>query len=163
MRRARTHRTGFRGNERGSVAVHLAIVMVALVGFAALAIEGGYLLLKHRQMQSAADGAAMSGATALGFGFPADFRMEAKAVAAASGFTDGVAGTTVTVNSPPLTGPAAGNAFAVEVIVRQPQTLSLVRVYRSGVFDVGARSVAVAQPSYMYCMLSLDPSASAAI
>ncbi len=163
MRRDRPNRSAFSRDDRGSVAVHLAVMMAVLIGFAALAIEGGYLLLKHRQMQSAADGAAMSAATALGFGYPADFRMEAKAVAAAGGFTDGVAGTKVIVNSPPLTGSAAGNTYAVEVIVRQSQTLSLVRVFRSGVFDVGARSVAVAQGGFAYCLLALDPSASGAI
>lgn len=158
----RTH-LGILADTRGSVAVHIAVMMIAIIGFASLGIEMGYLLLKHREMQSAADGAAMSGATALGYGHPADFRMEAKAVAAASGFTDGVDGTTVTVNSPPLKGPNAGNAEAVEVIVSQPQQLSLIQVFRSGLFDVGARAVAVAQPGYMYCILALDPSAAHAV
>lgn len=150
-------------SERGAVAVHIGVIAIALVGFSALGIEVGYLLLKHRQMQSAADGAAMSAATALGYGYPTDFRMEGKAVAGASGFTDGVDGTTVTVNSPPASGPYAGNAEAVEVLISQPQTLNLIQVYRAGLFDVGARAVALAQPGFRYCILALDPSASAAV
>jgi hypothetical protein len=150
-------------NERGSVAVHVGIMMIAIIGMVSVGIEIGYLLLKHREMQSAADSAAMSGATALGLQSPADFRMEARAVASVGGFTDGVDGATVTVNSPPLGGTNAGNPYAVEVIVSQPQTLSLIQVYRSGLFDVGARAVALAQPGFLYCMLALDPSASDAV
>ena len=149
--------------ERGSVAIQIGIMMIAILGFLALGIEITYLLLKQREMQSAADSAAMAGATAMSFGFPTDFRMEAKAVASASGFTDGVDETTVTVNSPPLSGPNAGNASAVEVIVRQPQQLSLIRLYRSGLFNVGARAAAVVQPAYMYCILSLESSAPRAV
>ena len=151
------------GDDRGSIAIQVGLAMIAIIGMVSLGIEGGFLLLKHREMQSAADGAAMSGASAIGFGYPADFRMEARAVASASGFTNGVDGIVVTVNSPPLRGSAAGNAAAVEVIVSQPQTLSLIQVYRSGIFSVGARAVALAQPGYRYCILALDPSASQAL
>lgn len=150
-------------SERGSVAIQVGIMMIAILGMVALGIEIGYLLLKHREMQSAADGAAMSGATALGTGVPSDFRMEARAVAAAGGFTDGVDEAVVIVNSPPLSGPNAGNASAVEVIISQPQHLSLVQLYRSGLFNVGARAVALEQPGYKYCILALDPTASGAV
>lgn len=150
-------------NQRGSVAIQVGIMMIAILGFVALGVEITFLLLKHREMQSAADGAAMSGATALSYGAPSDFRMEARAVASASGFTNGVDETTVTVNSPPLSGSNAGNEYAVEVIISQPQHLSLVRLFRAGLFDVGARAVALAQPGYQYCILSLDPTASGAV
>ena len=150
-------------DERGSVAIQVGIMMLAIIGILALGIEITFLLLKHREMQSAADGAAMSGATALGYGVPADFRTEARAVASAGGFTNGVDEATVTVNSPPLSGPSAGNDHAVEVIISQPQHLSLIQLYRSGLFDVGARAVAVAQPGYQYCILALDPTAPRAV
>ena len=150
-------------SERGSVAIQVGVAMIAIIGMVSLGIEIGYLLLKHREMQSAADSAAMSGATALGLGTPYDFRMESRAVASASGFTDGVADVTVTVNSPPLSGPNAGDPYGVEVVIRQPQTLNLIQLYRSGLFDVGARAVALTQPGFMYCILALDPTASQSI
>lgn len=149
--------------ERGAVAVHIGLISIVLIGFGALGIEVGYLLLKHREMQSAADGAAMSAAAARSYGYPADFRVEGKAVAAKNGFTDGAAGTTVTINSPPTKGPYAGNSEAVEAIVSQPQTAILIGLFRSGLFDVGARAVAVTQPGFRYCILALDPSASEAL
>ncbi len=153
---------GVRKSERGSVAIHIALMMIVIIGMAALSIEIGYVLLKHREMQSAADGAALSGAIALGMGSPADFRTEARAVAAAGGFSNGANGITVTVNSPPTTGPQAGSSGAVEVIVTQPQTLSLVSLFRSGVFNVGAHAVATIGGSSS-CVLQLDGSASAAV
>lgn len=160
---ARLRHLAVLGDRRGSVAIQVGIMMVAIIGFAGLGIDVSYLLLKHRQMQSAADGAAMTGATALSLGYPTDFRMEARAIASASGFTTGVDGSTVTVNSPPLQGPNAGNAAAVEVLVSQPQTAYLIGVFSpSGVIPVGARAVAIAQPGYTYCMLALDPTASGA-
>lgn len=149
-------------DERGSVAIHIAIMMVVIIGMAALGIEIGFVLLKHREMQSAADGAAISGATALNAGVPADFRTEALAVAAAGGFVNGVDGATVTINSPPVSGSQAGNSNAVEVIVSQPQTLSLISLFRSGLFDVGARAVATIGGSSS-CVLQLDGSASRAV
>ena len=159
FRKADRGRTGFVRGERGSIAIQTAIMLIAILGMVALGTEITFLLLKHREMQSAADSAAASGATALGLGSPADFRMQARGVAGASGFTAGVDNTTVTVNSPPLSGPNAGNPDAVEVIISQPQQLSLIKLFRSGLFDVGARAVALAQPGYRYCILALDPSA----
>jgi len=138
-------------------------MLVAIIGVAALGTEIGYLLYKHRQMQSAADAAALSGATAYMTGYPSDLKVEARAVAAAMGYTHGVGGATVTVNRPPLSGSKAGDSSTVEVIVSQPQTLHLVTLFRSGVFSVGARAVATLDAAGIYCMLALDPAASGAV
>ncbi len=62
----------------------------------------------------------------------------------AFGFVHGADGVTVAVNNPPLSGPNAGINSAVEVIITQPQTLSLVSLFRSGLFSVSARAVATA-------------------
>ena len=112
-------------------------------------------------MQSVADAAAYSAAVARATGTPADFRIEAKAVASSMGYTEGVDGTAITVNSPPASGPNTANTAAVEVIVSQPQQLSLITVYRSGDFAVGARAVATVGGGPSYCMLQLDGGASA--
>jgi len=60
-----------RGNEksrpsqrRGVVAVWTAISMTALVGFAALSVDIGYLYVVRTQLQAAADAAALAGGTA---------------------------------------------------------------------------------------------------
>lgn len=150
-------------SNRASVAVQTALVLVALIGMVALGTEMVFLLYKHRQMQSAADAAATGAVTAMLAGAPSDFRTEALAIAANAGFTDGADGVTVAINNPPAIGPYTDDDGAVEVIVSQPQTLGLVNLFRSGIFNVGARSVAKADIAASYCVLALDSSASAAL
>jgi Flp pilus assembly protein TadG len=147
----------------GSVAIQIGIAMTVVLGMAGLGVEITYLLYKHRQMQAAADTAAFGGATAKAVGYPADFTVEAKALAANGGYVDGVNSVTVTVNNPPAAGNFATNTSAVEVIISQPQTLSLVGLFQSGLFNVGARAVATPGSTGAYCVLGLDPSASAAV
>ncbi len=49
---------------RGTVAPSLALLLPVLVGFAALTIDVGYMLLVRTQLQSAADAAALAGVSA---------------------------------------------------------------------------------------------------
>ncbi len=150
-------------SDRASVAVHMALMLVAIIGMVALGTEMVFLLYKHRQMQSVADAAATGAVTAMVNGTPSDFRTEALAIAANAGFTDGADGVSVAINNPPTIGAYTGDNSAVEVIVSQPQSLGLVNLFRSGIFDVGARAVAAAENSADYCILSLDSSAPGAV
>ena len=52
-------------NERGDILVHTAFVLVALLGFAALAMDVGYMATAKNQLQSAVDAAALAGASGL--------------------------------------------------------------------------------------------------
>jgi hypothetical protein len=123
-----------------------------------LGTEITFVIYKQRQMQSAADTAALGAATALSKGNPFNYALvEAKAIAATGGFTDGAGGVTVTVNRPPASGSNTANADAVEVIVTQPQTLQLVSLFTAAAFNVGARAVAVKGASGKYCVLTTNP------
>jgi hypothetical protein len=146
-------------SNRASVAVQTGLVLIALIGMVALGTEMVFLLYKHRQMQYAADAAATGAVAAILAGTPSDFHTEALAIAANAGFTDGVDGVSVTATIVDL--PDGGSG--VQVIVAQPQTLGLVNLFRSGIFDVGARAVAKADIAASYCILALDPSASGAL
>jgi hypothetical protein len=115
---------------------------IIIMGFVSLATEVGYILLVQREMQSAADSAAVSGATALTRGTPANYQVEAQAVASASGFTNGSSGTVVTVSSPPTDGSHAGVTGAVEVVISRPQTVSLMSLFGQSSINVGVRGVA---------------------
>jgi hypothetical protein len=120
-----------------------------------------FLLLKHRQMQSASDSGAIAAAAALASGGNITvMATEADAIASKLGFTPGVNSTTVTVNNPPSKGPNAGNTSAVEVIIAQPQTLGLAKVFHAGIFTVSTRSVALTTGNNKFCFLGLDSSAS---
>jgi len=144
---------------QGSVALTVALVLSVLIGMASLGVEITYVLYKHRQMQAAADTAAMAAAEAMASGNAAGMLVEADAVASKSGFTPGVSGVTLAINNPPLTGPHAGDATAVEAILGQPQTLNLAQLFRSGDFQVNVRAVAAAGNIGAYCVLQLDGTA----
>lgn len=148
---------------RGSVAIQIGLVLSGLVGMSALGTEITFLTYKHRQMQSAADSAAHSAALAIAKGYPADFALQARAVAADAGFVHGANGVAIAVNQPPLTGSHTTVPTAIEVTITQPQTLALVSVFRSALFDVKVRAVAVQGDHASFCILGLDPTASAAV
>src|SRR4051794_7831836 len=78
-------------DERGAVLVHVALAMLTLIAFSALAIDYGALLGARRQAQNAADAAALAGASSLAFDDPDDVP-RAQAAAAATGITNPVLG-----------------------------------------------------------------------
>lgn len=144
----------YRKRERGNVAIMIGLALPIIIGMVALGTEITYVLFKHRQMQSTADAAALGAATALQSGHPTP-TIQARGIASYLGFVNGAAdGTVVTVNNPPVSGPQAGSNAAVEVLVSQPQTLSLVTYFYSGAFNVGARAVAIIGTGN-YCVLQL--------
>ncbi len=131
-----------------------------LLAFAGLAVDVGQFWSARRQMQTAADAAALAGAMALRRSLSPS--AAADAVTTTNGFTDGTNNVTVTVNNPPASGVYAGNANYVEVIVSQPQPTYFMRALGYSSIPVATRSVAssVNGPA---CLYALDPTASGAI
>ena len=76
------HRRRGPADDRGAVLVHVALAMLVLIAFCALAIDYGALLVSRNQAQNAADAAALAGASSLAFDDPDDIT-RAKAAAAA--------------------------------------------------------------------------------
>jgi Flp pilus assembly protein TadG len=152
-----------RRSRGGSVAIQLGLSLIAIIGMVALGTEISLLLWKQRQMQMFADAAAFSAATAVSKGYPAA-ATEAKAVGgqlALQNINNYKSDVTVTVNIPPLSGNYTNASYkAVEVIVSEPQTLSLVTLITqssSGLYSVGARAVATPGGG-TYCVLQLNSS-----
>jgi Flp pilus assembly protein TadG len=54
--------------ERGQILVQVAFMVVALFAFVALALDGGQIYARRRQMQNAADASALAGAREICFG-----------------------------------------------------------------------------------------------
>ena len=148
-----------RSRRRGSVAIQMGILLVILIAMAGLGTEIPFLMYKHRQMQTAADSAALGAGVALTQGYPSPISTEAYGIAAALGFTNASGNVTVTVNNPPKSGSYTANSSAVEVIVTQPQTLKLAGVLGVSLYNLSARAVALAGSGGDggYCMLELDP------
>ncbi len=147
---------GARGSS-GQVMVLVAIGLITLMGFAALAVDVGQFWTARRDMQTAADAAAVAGAIALRLNGSA--ATAADTASAANGFSNGNQGVTVTVNNPPSGGQYAGNARYVEVVVSRPEPTYFMRVLGYDTVDVSARSVA-ASMNGPACVYALDPTAS---
>lgn len=145
---ARTASRTLRSDERGSVLAYM-VVVPALAGALAIGVETGELYRVKRQMQTASDDAALAGAidsmaSASLSTITADARYEAQR----NGFTHGADGVTVTVNSPPTSGPNVGTTGAVEVVVTKTQNLTFGSIINSWMgrsssgYTLTARSVA---------------------
>ncbi len=143
--------------EHGQVLALVAISMVILLGFLALAVDVGLLWNERREMQTAADAAAVAAAVALREGD--DVTSAGKSAATHNSFTDGSSNVTVTINNPPASGTYAGNASYVEAIVDQPQPTYFLRALGYTSVDVSTRAVS-GEINGPACMYSLDPTAS---
>jgi hypothetical protein len=129
----------------------------------ALGTEIPFVIYKHRQLQNAADAAALGGMVAMNRGYPASPATEAQAIAAALGFVNGTGGVTVKINSPPQSGAYVNNASAIEAIVSQPQTLRLGGLFYSSPLNLSARAVALNGSSGGYCFLATESGAATAV
>jgi Flp pilus assembly protein TadG len=131
-------------DESGQALIITALCMTCLFGFAALATDVGIILREKRMAQTAADGAAVAGASELAFG-AAQVSSVAKAASALNGYSDGVNGVTVVVHGPatgPAYGPHANDKSYVEVIVSKVQPTIFMSFF--GVFNMTPTARAVA-------------------
>ena len=141
-----------------------ALTMPILLGFASLAIDTSLWYATKRSAQSAADSASIAGALELVRSNEAPVSTIATDAASAHGYSS-ANGDTITVNSPPASGPYAGAENAVEVIIRRPAPAFLVGMFMRSGFQIVARAVALgAQGSDGDgCVYALNESASGAI
>ena len=52
--------------QRGSMLVTASLFFIILIGFAALAVDVGHMMIARNELQNAADAAALAGANCLG-------------------------------------------------------------------------------------------------
>jgi Flp pilus assembly protein TadG len=157
---------GFSGDRSGIVIVLVALAMPVLLGLTAFAVDVSQWSSSKNSIQAAADNSALSllvaaaqtGATS------AQITNQALAVAAATGFTNGQKGVTVTVNNPPASGPNTANTSAYEVIIKQPQTgyFAGLLLGSAAAPTVSGRAVVIVAGTPA-CILALDKTASGAI
>jgi Putative Flp pilus-assembly TadE/G-like len=149
--------------EGGAAAVYVALALPAFIGAGGLAVDVASWYSTQRTMQSGADAAAY--AAALEFArqgldqAPDLTALQAVADDAAS--RNGV-GTTVILNVPPLSGPAAGDPQSVEVIVTEPAPVYFTSLFMGAAPDITTRAVAKAAVSDA-CVWTLHPSAKGAL
>lgn len=149
--------------DRGGVAVYVALVMPLFIGAAGLAVDVAGWYATKRTLQSGVDAAAYAAALDIARqGLDQAPNMTSvQAVADDAAGRNGI-GTTVTLNVPPLSGPAAGDAHSVEVIVTEPGPVHFSGMFLGATPSITARAVAKAVVADA-CIWSLHPSAKGAL
>ncbi len=142
-----------RDREAGQSLVLVGVGMVVLIGVLGLAIDFGYYRYVRRELQTAADAAALAGAMDLSY---LDVTTAAQSASSENGFTNGANGVTVTVYNPPHDGPYASSNYPtyVEAVVTQnnvPQFFSQIL----GVRPITLSASAVAAGG-INCIYGLD-------
>jgi Flp pilus assembly protein TadG len=149
-----TPRTG--QQRRGKVLVLVALTLTLLMGMVGLTVDSGLLQTARRQVQNAADAAAMAAAMEL---FRGNSLAGATSVATTyvqnNGLTDAAVSITVQV---PQSGMYRGNANYVEVIVTAPVSIYFMPIL--GVAPkqtVAGRAVAGAETPGLEGVIALNP------
>ena len=149
-----------RKSEAGAVLPLVAIGLAVLMGFAALAVDVGYLEYRGQMQQTATDAAASGGARALiKAGCPNPSAAQAAAVANATnnGFTNGAGGVTVTTVNPPTSGPFANNTCAVLAMIKTNQVATFFsRIFGFQGMDESTQAVAIVSSNGAGCIYLLS-------
>jgi Flp pilus assembly protein TadG len=153
----------FARDDSGAILVYTAATMTVFLGMAGVAMDLGYWYWSQRDLQTAADSAAMTAALEMARGATAaEIEARAKDSAGLNGYQDGVGSTLVTINRPPSTGIHNADNSYIEAIVQQEQGGFVSSVLHPGSMTIAARAVATlaGAPS---CVIALDPGADGAL
>lgn len=134
----------------GTVLVKVAVCLVALIGIAALNVDGGRMMDERRRAQTAADAAALAAGAKLYEGYWSHHgldpfgaaRTAAEQVAEANGYP----ASAVTVSVPPTSGTFAGKPGHAEVTIATTLGGTFGRAITGDDLLVAARSVARGEP-----------------
>jgi Flp pilus assembly protein TadG len=149
---------GLLSDERGAVLVMFAVSLPVVIGVAGLAVEASYWQLHQRQMQNAADSAAIAAGMEGGTNYVA----VAQAVAAQYGFVNGSGNVVVSVTNPASAAGCTSNCYAVSITDQVPLFLSAVVGYQGTstvnnkpMTSVAAGAVATQSVGDSLCLLAL--------
>ncbi len=135
------------GSENGQMLIMVALCLPVLMGFVALAVDVGVMFHTKRQLQIAADAAAIGAALDYKFNGSLSSAQQAGLNAASTnGVTNGVNGATVAINMPPVDGPNAGVAGLIEAVVTQPNPTFFLSVLNTNSVTIGARAISGSGP-----------------
>jgi Putative Flp pilus-assembly TadE/G-like len=151
-------------DERGAISVIMGVLLIPLVGALAIGFEVSNWYMTTRDMQNAADAAAMAAAT----NAKSNYDIEAKAVAARYGFVDGANTVTVAASNTATCPDGTNTCYSVTIAGFVPLLFSQVVGFQGDAIVNGTRekrlsSIAVAKPSKPeeLCMVALAGSGAA--
>lgn len=145
--------------ESGQTLILVALSLTCILGFVGFATDVGVLLHDKRNLQIAADAAAIAGAKEIRIS-TAKVKAAAYAASVQNGYTDGVDGVSVVPSYPAADGPHAGDPAYAEAIVTQTQRTFFTRLFGFTSMPVKARAVAFnGATTDTACLTALNPTA----
>jgi Flp pilus assembly protein TadG len=154
-----------RRDESGAIAIMFALMLPVVLGAIGMGVEIGNWFASKRELQSAADAAALAGALESNAGSTSTtITSEATTEAQRNGFTTSGGGT-IAVNNPPTSGSYGADGSAVEVILTRPIQTTFVRyLIGASSLTTTARAVAKMQTGDGEgCVVALNSSAAWAL
>lgn len=152
------------GKQTGAIAVLVALSLPILLGTVSMGVEVGAWYARARELQTAADAAAIAAAFELSESNEDDMDTSAEEEAERNSF-DSTEGTLV-MNHPPENGDYIDEDDAVEIILSEPYPLAATAIFLDQDPIITARAVAYAEPAQgteTACVLALDETACGAI
>src|SRR5688500_11876467 len=141
-----------RRNERGNAMIVCAATLPLVIGSAAIGVDTIQVSLAKRQLQRAADSAAIAGAYA---------RFQNQNVNTAVNrdltFNNAVPlNGAPTIQNAPATGPYAGDNLAVRVVLTAQRAVPFMSLFRDSTITVTTEATAKAVYQGEYCMVALE-------
>jgi Flp pilus assembly protein TadG len=153
--------SSLRPSEKGQAIIIIVFAIVGLIAMSALAIDGTNAYTDNRRAETAASAAALTGALTRIEG--GNWRAAALAAAAANGYDNNGESNVVELNTPPLSGPYAGNAEYIEVVITSHMQTYFANVIGIPFITNIVRAVSQSKPSVLgemfpgYALVSLAP------
>ena len=144
-----------RRNERGNAMIVCAATLPLVIGSAAIGVDTIQVSLARRQLQRAADSAAIAGAYAR-------FQNQNVNTAVNRDLTfnnDVPLNGTPTIQNAPASGPYAGDNLAVRVVLTAQRAVPFMSLFRDSTITVTTEATAKAVFAGEYCMVALEPTA----
>ena len=127
--------------ESGAAIVLVAVSLTILIGFAAFAVDFGWIYLNGIRIQHGADAAALAGVVYEPGDQTTAYR-EARQSAAENGYNDALGGTTVTPVDYADDASAVDNPYQLEVTIEHEVQTFFMRVFGVDSVNIGRRAVA---------------------
>lgn len=129
--------------ERGQAIVLLALAFIGLLGFAAVALDGGNIYTEQRRAQSAADNAVLAAAYQYMMGAATStISTTALANAATNDYDNNSTSNWVRFYRPPISGVYAGSSDYMQVVITERVPTALAHLVYQGPFQLTVASVA---------------------
>ena len=140
---------------RGQVLILFAVASIVIIGAAALAVDVGFLLAERRQVQAAADSAAMAAAQSA---LDNDLAGASSAAVAYATQNAGVAAGDVAVDND-ASGPGDGERYIEVTITKDVQKFFLGAIYAGDWTTSATAMAAIEDVDGNYALITLDPDA----